>query len=225
MNLDNEYKTIFCLHKVCKEKKVPNKLSGTVSLLFPQNVLESKALSVPDQSTFFCCCSVAQSCPALCDSMNCSLPGFPILHYLPEFAQTHVYWVGDTIQPSHPLLFPSPALSLSQNQGLFQWTGSSHQVAEVLELQHVLPMNIQGWFPLGFTGLISLLSNGLSRTFSSIAFRKHRFFGTQVFMVQHWHLYMTTVKTIALTRWTFVAKVMSLLFNRLSKGSHTTELN
>ena len=80
--------------------------------------------------------SVAQSCPTLCDTMNCSMPGFPVLLYLPEFAQTHARWVDDTIQPSHPLSSPSPpAFSLSQHQGLFQWVGSSHQVAKVLELQ------------------------------------------------------------------------------------------
>ena len=68
--------------------------------------------------------------------MDCSIPGFPVHHQLPELAQTHVHWVGDAIQPSHPLLSPSPpAFSLSQHQGLFQWVSSSHQVAKVLELQ------------------------------------------------------------------------------------------
>ena len=82
------------------------------------------------------CCSVAKSCPTPCDPMNCSMPGFPVLHYLPEFAQTHVHWICDAIQPSHPLSSPSPlALNLSQYQGLFLWVGSSHQVAKVLELQ------------------------------------------------------------------------------------------
>ena len=80
--------------------------------------------------------SVAQSCLTLCDPMDCSTPGFPVHHQLPELAQTHVYWVGDAIQPSHPLLSPSPpAFSLSQHQGLFQWASSSHQVAKVLECQ------------------------------------------------------------------------------------------
>ena len=75
-------------------------------------------------------------CPTLCDPMDCSTQGFPVLHHLPEFAQTHVCWVSDAIQPSHPLLPPSPpALNLSQFQGLFQWVSSSHQVAKVLELQ------------------------------------------------------------------------------------------
>ena len=68
--------------------------------------------------------------------MNCSTPGFHVLYHLPEFAQTHIHWVGDAIQPSHPVSSPSPfALSLSQHQGLFQWVGSSHQVATVLEIQ------------------------------------------------------------------------------------------
>ena len=83
-----------------------------------------------------CCFSVAQSCPTLCDPMDCSTPGFPVLHHLLELAQTHVHWVSDAIQPSHPLLPTSPlAFSLSQHQRLFQWVSSSHQVAKVLELQ------------------------------------------------------------------------------------------
>ena len=82
------------------------------------------------------CCTVAQSCGTLCGPMDCSTPGFPVLHYFLEFAQTHVHWVGDAIQPSHPLSSPSPpALILSQHEGLFQWVSSSHQVAKVLELQ------------------------------------------------------------------------------------------
>ena len=80
--------------------------------------------------------SVAQSCPTLCDSMNCSMPGLPVHHQLPEFTQTHVHKVGDAIQPSHPLLSPSPpAPNPSQHQSLFQWVNSSHQVAKVLEFQ------------------------------------------------------------------------------------------
>ena len=71
----------------------------------------------------------------LCNPKDCNTPGFPVLHYLPEFAKTHVHWVDDAIQPTHPLLPTSPpALNLSQNQGLFQWDSSSHQVAKVLEL-------------------------------------------------------------------------------------------
>ena len=81
--------------------------------------------------------SVAQPCPALCRTMDCSTPGLPVHHQLPEFTQTHVHRVGDAIQPSHPLLSPSPpAFTLSQHQTLFKWVSSSHQVAKVLELQH-----------------------------------------------------------------------------------------
>ena len=104
-----------------------------------------------------------------CKPMDCSTPGFTVLHYLPEFAQTHVHWVGDVIQPSHPLSSPSPpAFNLSQHQGLFKWVSSLHQVAKVLEFQHQsFPMIIQGWFPLGLIGLMCLLAKGLSRVFSS----------------------------------------------------------
>ena len=110
--------------------------------------------------------SIAQSCPTLWDPMDCSTPGLPVHHQLPEFTQTHVHWVSDAIQLSSP---SPPAFSLFQHQGLFKWVSSLHQVAKVLEfqLQHVLPMNIQDWFPLGWTGLISLLSKGLSRVFSN----------------------------------------------------------
>ena len=79
--------------------------------------------------------SVTQSCPTLCDPMDCSTPGFPVHHQLPEFTQTHVHGIGDAIQPSHPLLSPSPAFSLFQHQVLFQWVSSSRQGANVLELQ------------------------------------------------------------------------------------------
>ena len=119
----------------------------------------------------------------LYDPMNCSTPGFSVYHWLPEFTQTHVHWVDVAIQPSHPLSPPSPpAFNLSQHQGLFQWVSSSHQVPKVLELWlqlSLLPMNIQGWFLLGLTGWISLLSKGLSRVFSSTTVWKHQFFGTQ----------------------------------------------
>ena len=83
--------------------------------------------------------------------MNCNMPGFPVLHYPLEPAQTHVHWVDDATEPSHPLSPSSPtAFSLSQRQGFFQWVGSSHQVAKVRVLTSAsfLPMNIQGWFPL-----------------------------------------------------------------------------
>ena len=80
--------------------------------------------------------SVAQLCLTLCDPMNCSMPCFPIHHQLSEFTQTHVHWISDAIQPSHPLLPPSsPTFNLSQHQGLFQWVSPLHQVAKVFEFQ------------------------------------------------------------------------------------------
>ena len=80
--------------------------------------------------------SVTQLCPTLCNPMDCSMPGLPVHHQLPEFTQTHVHWIGSAIQLTHPLSSPSPpALNLSQHQGLFQWVSSLHQVAKVLEFQ------------------------------------------------------------------------------------------
>ena len=125
--------------------------------------------------------SVAQTCLTLCDPRNWSTPHLPIHHQLPESTQTHVHWVGNAIQPSHPLSSPSPpALNLSQHQGLFQWVSSLHQVTKVLEFSastSVLPMNTQDWSPLGWTGWISLQSKGLSRVFSNTTVQKHQFFG------------------------------------------------
>ena len=77
----------------------------------------------------------AQSCPTLCDPMDCSISGFPVHHQLPEFTQTHVHSISDAIQPSHPLSSPSPTFDLSHHQGLFQWVNTSHEVAKLLEFQ------------------------------------------------------------------------------------------
>ena len=103
--------------------------------------------------------SVAQSCPTLCEPMDCSMPGLPVHHQLPEVTQTHVHCDSDAIQPSHPLSSPSPtAFNLSQHQGLFKWEffTSGGQSIGVSASASVLPMNIQDWFPLGLTGWISL---------------------------------------------------------------------
>ena len=109
---------------------------------------------------------VIKTCVTLCNPMDCSIPGSSVLHYLPEFAQIHVHLVTDAIQPSHPLSPPSPpVLNLSQHQDLFQWAGSSHQVAKVLKLQHQSFQWIQDWLRL--TDLMSLLSKGVSSVFSS----------------------------------------------------------
>ena len=114
--------------------------------------------------------------------MDCSTPGSPVLHYLPEFAQTHVHWFGDVIQSSHPLSSPSsPTFNLFQHQGLFQWidSASGGQSIGALASASVFPMNIQGWFPLELTGLISLQFKRLSRVFSNTTVQKHQFFATQ----------------------------------------------
>ena len=126
--------------------------------------------------------SVAQSCPTLCNPMNGSTPGLPVHHQLPESTQTHVHWVGDAIQPPHLLSSPStPALNLSQHQGLFQCQlfTSGGQSIGVSASTSVLPVNIQDWSSLGWTGWISLESKGLSRVFSNTTVQKHQFFGTQ----------------------------------------------
>ena len=130
--------------------------------------------------------SVTQSCLTLCDPRNCSTPGLPVHHQLLEFTQTHVHWVGDAIQPSHPLSSPSPpAFNLSQHQGLFKWEllTSGGQSIGVSASASVLPMNTQDWSPLGWTGWISLQSKGLSRLFSNPTVQKHQFFGSQLSLI------------------------------------------
>ena len=139
------------------------------------------------------CCfsSVAKSCTTLCNPMDHSIPGFPDFHCLPEFAQTHVHWVGDVIQPSHPLSPRSPpVLSLSQHQGSFpvsQFFASGGQNTGVSASASVLPMNIQDRFPLGWTGWI-LQSKGLSRIFNTTV-QKHLFFGTQLSSQSNSHIH------------------------------------
>ena len=106
--------------------------SHTITL----NSLVKWWISMSNKGLFIQFSSVAQSYLTLCDPIGCITPGHLVHHQLLEFIQTHVHWVGDAIQPSHPLLSPSPpALNPSQHQGLFQWVSSSHQVAKVLEFQ------------------------------------------------------------------------------------------
>ena len=149
-------------------------------------------------------------CPTRCDPTDCSTPGFPVHHHLPEFAQTHVHWVSDAIQPSHPLsspsIFPSIRVFSDESALCIRWPniGASASAS-------VLPMNIQDWSPLEMTSLISLLAKGLSRVFSSFTVQKHQFFSSQSSLRSNSYPDMTTGKTLALTRWTFVGKVMSLL--------------
>ena len=148
-------------------------------------------------SILYICCSVTKSCATLCNPMDCSMSGFPLHHQLLELAQIHVHWVSDAIQPTHPLLPTSlSAFNLSQQQGLFQWVSPSHQVAKIgaSASKTVLPINIQGWFPLGLTGLI-LLSKVLSRVFSSIAALKHQFFGAQPSLWSNSHIHTWLLET------------------------------
>ena len=137
--------------------------------------------------------------------MDCSTPGLPVPHQLLEFTQTHVHWVGDAIQPSITMLANvghfSSCLQSFPASGSFpvsQYFASGGQSIGVSASTSVVSVNTQDWSPLGWTGWISLQSKGL-------------------FIVQLSHPYMTTGKTTALTRWTFVSKVMSLLFNMLSR--------
>ena len=168
--------------------------------------------------------SVTHSCPTLWDPMNCSMPSFPV-HQLPELAQTHVHRVGDAIHPFHPLSSPSPpALNLSQHQEmshLFKWVSSLHQVAKVLEfqLQH---QSFQWIFRTDFfridwfdllaiqATLKSLVQNHSSKSISSSVF--NLLYGPTFTSI---HDYKK--KNIDLTIWTSVSKVMSLLFNVLSR--------
>ena len=127
--------------------------------------------------------SVAQSCLTLCDPMNCSTPGLPVHHQLPEFTQTHVHQVSDAIQSSHPRSAPSPpapkSLPASESfpmSQLFTWGGQSTGVSA---LALFFPKKSQGWSPSEWTGWISLQSKGLSRVFSNITVQKHQFFGAQ----------------------------------------------
>ena len=125
--------------------------------------------------------------------MNCSMPGFSFHHYIPQFAQTHVHWVRDAIQPSHPLSSRSPlALNFSLASGSFpmnQLCTSSGQSIGASASASVLLMNIQSWFPLGLTCLISLLSKGLSRVYSSTIVRKCQLFGAQRFLWSNLHIH------------------------------------
>ena len=155
--------------------------------------------------------------------MDCSMPPFPLLHYLPEFAQTLVHWVDDAIQPSHPLLPTSPpVLSIFPTTGSFpvsQLFTSGCQSIGPSASASVLFKNVQGWFPLGMTCLISLLSKGLPRVFSSTINQKCQFkcqfFGSQPLYGPTFPFYGK--KNITLTIWIFVSKAMSLLFNMLSR--------
>ena len=164
--------------------------------------------------------SVAQSCLALCDPMDCSMPGLPVRHQLPEFTQTHVHWVSDAIQSAHPLSSPSPpAFNLSKHWGLLQGVSSLHQVAKVLEFQlqyqsfqWIFRIDfLQDWLAGSPCSPRDSQESVLQHHSSKASILRHSAF----FTVQLSHPYMATGKTMS--RWTFVGKVMSLLSNMLSR--------
>ena len=138
---------------------------------------------------YICCYSVAHLCPTLCNLMDNSMPGFPVPHYFPKFAQTHVHWIGNAIQPAHPLclILLLPSVFPSIRIWLFASGGQSIRASA-----SVLPMNIQGWFSLRLTGLISLQSKGLSRIFSSTIVWRHQFFNAQppLWSTSHIHTWL-----------------------------------
>ena len=165
-------------------------------------------------------CSVTQSCPTLCDPMDCSTPGFPVHHQLLELTQTHVHWVGNAMQPSHPLSSPSlSTFNLSQHQGItnesalhIRWPkywSFSFNISPSNEYSGLISFRMDWLDLLAVQGTLkSLLQHHSSK--ASILWR------SAFFTAQLSHPYMTTGKTIALTRRTLVSKVMSLLLNMLA---------
>ena len=166
-----------------------------------------------ENGSFFCC-SVAKSCQTLWDPVNCGILGFPVIHYLLEFAQTHIHWVSDAIELVHPLSPPSLAFDLWQHQCLFWCVDPSHQspkywsfsISPSNEYSGLISFQID-WFDL--LAVQETLKSLLQHHSSKVSILWHSVF----FMVQLSHLYMTTRKTISLTIWNFLSKVMSLLFN------------
>ena len=155
-------------------------LSAFPHLTFELDVI--RFLQTSNGSKFIQFISVTQSCLTLCDPMNRSTPGLPVHHQHPESTQTHVNWVADAIQSSHPVVpfssFPQsfPASGSFQMSQLFASGGQSIGVSASAS---VLPMNTQDWSPLGWTGWISLQSKGLSRVFSNTTVQNHQFFSAQ----------------------------------------------
>ena len=186
--LEREKKTVF--HKLhmscisilmfCRQSKASLvACSPNLRHFFVPKQIAQQSCTAPVQFS-----SVTQSCLTLFNPMDCSMIGLPVHHQFLEFTQIHVHWVGDTIQPSHPLLSPyPPAFNLFQKKRYFpmsQFFTSGGQSIRVSASESVLPMNIQDLFPLGWTGWISLLSKGFSRVFSNTTVRNHQFFSAQL---------------------------------------------
>ena len=161
------------------------------------------------------------SCPTLCDPVDCSTPGFPVLNQLPEFTQTHVHRVGNAIQPSHPLSSPSPPTSIFPSISIF----SNESALHIMRAKYwsfsfnISPSNEHsGLISFRMDWLDLLAVQGILKSLLQHHNSKASILPCSAFfIVQLSHPYMTTGKTIALTRWTFVGKVMSLLFNMLSR--------
>ena len=173
----------------------------------PKHIVDFKKIQIQNNEyALVQFCSVTQSCLTLCNPMDCSTPGFPDHHQLPEFTQTYVHLVADTIQPSHPLSSASPlALNLSQHQGLFKLDSSSHQVAKVLEFSPSKEYAGLISFKMDWLDLLAVqgtLKSLLQHHGSKASILQHSAF----FIVQLSYPYMTTGKIITLTRWTFLAK-------------------
>ena len=171
-----------------------------------------------------CCYSITKSCPAHCDPTDCSTPAFPASHDLLEFPT--LMSLVSMMPSNHFILFCPllllPSIFASSRSFPMRWLFTSGgQSIGASATASVFPMNIQGWYPLALTGLISLQSKGLTRVYSSATIRRHHFFSAQTSLQSNSHKlsypYMTTGKTTTLTRWTFVGKVMSLLLNMLSR--------
>ena len=167
--------------------------------------------------------SVAQSCPTICDPMDCSMPGFPVHHQLLELAHIHVHRVGDAIQPSHPLLSPSllllpsifPSIRVFSNESALRirwpkYWSFSFSIIPSKEIPGLISFRMDWMDLLAVQGTLKSLLQPHSSKASILQC-------SAFFMVKLSHPYMTTGENIALTRWTFVGKVMSLLFNMLSR--------
>ena len=153
-------------HSLSKSVRLPRYIKNTITYHI--------------SGTLCCCHSIVQLRPTLCDPMECSTPGFPVLHHLPELAQTHVSWwchptISSSVIPFSSCLQSFPAPGSFQMSQLFTSRGQSIGVSAAAS---VIPMIIQDWFPLGWSGWIPLQSKGLTRVFSSTTVQKHQFFGT-----------------------------------------------
>ena len=184
-------------------------------------LLQWKWLRIPEEAGSVQFTSVTQSCPTLCDPMKRSTPGLSVHHQLLEFTQTHVHRVGDAVQPSHPLSFPFPPAPISPSIRVFsnestlrrrwpKYWSFSFSIIPSKEIPGLISFRMD-WLDL--LAVQRTLKSLLQHYSSKASILQHSAF----FTAQHSHPHMTTGKTIALTRQTFVGKVMSLLFNMLSR--------